>query len=272
MSAPSSAKGLVFMNWLSFLLTLFANAMANILPINGLNTGQVSALYPNLFVPDGFTFSIWSVIYTWLLLYVVISSSWLLSSKATTAQRSAAAQLSPLFIISGIINVSWILAWHYLQVWLSLGLMLVLLTLLFLQFQRIQKASATATASIRWLLFAPFVIYFGWISVATIANSTALLVHVGWQGGPLEPAVWSAVMMNVAGILALLVGAGLRQPLYAAVVVWAMLGIYRAQQTATPWLGQVALVVAAVAALACIAGFWLAKANRSTNSSTVSIQ
>ena len=110
-----------------------ANAMANILPINGLNTGQVSALYPNLFVPDGFTFSIWSVIYTWLLLFVIISSSWLLSSKATAAQRSAAAQLSPLFIISGIINVSWILAWHYLQVWLSLGLMLVLLTLLFLQ-------------------------------------------------------------------------------------------------------------------------------------------
>ncbi|WP_416440014.1 hypothetical protein [Phnomibacter sp. MR] len=272
MSATPSAKGLVLLNWLSFLLTLFFNAMANILPINGLNTGQVSALYPNFFVPDGFTFSIWSVIYTWLLLFVIVSSSWLLSSKASQAKRSAAAQLSPLFIISGFVNVSWILAWHYLQVWLSLGLMLVLLTLLFLQFRRIQQATATASAAIRWLLFAPFVIYFGWISVATIANTTALLVHFGWQGGPLEPAVWSAVMMSVAGILALLVGAGLRQPLYAAVVVWAMLGIYRAQQTTTPWLGQVALVVAAVAALASIAGFWLAKANNTTNSSTVSIQ
>lgn len=272
MSATSSAKGLVLLNWLSFLLTLFVNAMANVLPINGLNTGQVSALYPNLFVPDGFTFSIWSVIYTWILLFVVVSSRWLLSSSASQAQRQAAALLSPLFIISGIINVSWILAWHYLQVVLSLLLMLAFLTLLFLQFQRIQQASGNATPAIRWLLFAPFVIYFGWISVATIANTTALLVHVGWQGGPLEPAVWSAVMMSVAGVLAIFVGAKLRQPLYAAVVVWAMLGIFRAQQITTPWLGQVALVVAVVAALATIAGFWLANANGGTNSSTVSNQ
>lgn len=265
MYATPSAKRLVLLNWLSFLLTLFANAMANILPINGLNTGQVSALYPNLFVPDGFTFSIWSVIYLWLLLFVIVSTFGLLSSKASPTQREAAALLSPLFIISGLVNVCWILAWHYLQVALSLLLMLALLALLLLQFQRIQKATPTATASIRWLLFAPFVIYFGWISVATIANTTALLVHVGWQGSPLGPAIWSAVMMSVAGVLAIFVGSILRQPLYAAVVVWAMLGIYRAQQTTTPWLGQVALVVAAVAALACIAGFWLAK---DTNSST----
>ena len=50
-------------NWLLFIGVVTVNALANILPINGYNTGQISAFYPNYFVPAGFTFSIWGLIY-----------------------------------------------------------------------------------------------------------------------------------------------------------------------------------------------------------------
>ena len=44
--------------WLMLLATLAVNALAAILPINGMTPGAISDMYPNRFVPDGFTFSI----------------------------------------------------------------------------------------------------------------------------------------------------------------------------------------------------------------------
>lgn len=43
---------------ISFLIMITVNALANILPINGTTTGDVSDAYPNLFAPAGITFSI----------------------------------------------------------------------------------------------------------------------------------------------------------------------------------------------------------------------
>ncbi len=40
----------------TFLIMITANALANIVPINGVSTGQVSDAYQNLFTPAGFIF------------------------------------------------------------------------------------------------------------------------------------------------------------------------------------------------------------------------
>jgi hypothetical protein len=61
----------IIITWLLFVGVIAVNALANILPINGYNTGQVSAFYPNTFVPAGFTFSIWGVIYLLLFSYTI---------------------------------------------------------------------------------------------------------------------------------------------------------------------------------------------------------
>ena len=49
---------LSILNLLGFLGTVIVNALANILPLNGITTGELSDLYPNLFVPAGLTFAI----------------------------------------------------------------------------------------------------------------------------------------------------------------------------------------------------------------------
>lgn len=51
----------------TYLIMVIVNALANILPINGIDTGAISDSYPNLFAPAGLTFSIWGVIYLLLL-------------------------------------------------------------------------------------------------------------------------------------------------------------------------------------------------------------
>lgn len=202
---------------LSFAGTIAVNALANILPINGLNTGQVSDLYPSMFTPAGLTFSIWSVIYFLLAGFIVMS--WL------RPQEKMINRILPLFILTCLLNMSWILAWHHLLAPLSAGIMLALLAALISIFRTLHQGDSTDTKLKFWVVL-PFTIYLAWICVATIANIAAVLVSLGWQGEPLSPQVWTIIMMTLAAALALKVTLDYRVPFFSMVVFWALLGIY----------------------------------------------
>ena len=53
------------------LATIVVNGLANTLPINGLTTGEISDQFEVYFVPAGYVFSIWGLIYLGLLAYAV---------------------------------------------------------------------------------------------------------------------------------------------------------------------------------------------------------
>jgi hypothetical protein len=243
----------IAITWLALAGTLAVNALANILPINGLNTGQVSGFYPNQFVPDGFTFSIWSLLYLGLLAFAGYTTrvvGWL---PAQAAARQRVVAILPLFWLSCALNAGWILVWHYLQVGLSLVVMLALLATLLFIFLRLQQHRPGRFSAGNLLADTPFVMYLAWICVATIANTTALLVHLGWQGGALSPAGWSIALQVVAFGLAAAITLRFGRPAFALVVAWALWGIYRAQSGAvaiTAASGAVLLLALALAALA----------------------
>lgn len=226
---------------ISMVTVLVVNSLAVLLPINQMSTGAISDLYPNYFVPAGFTFSIWSIIYLLLLCFCGYSI-WYAFRK--TENRSLESMLSKLliyFIITCIINCSWIFLWHYLQIQLSLVVMLAfLITLIFIYRLLLEHRSGfSGTAS--FFLQVPFSVYLGWISVATIANTTALLVHSGWEGGFLSPISWAAIMMVVAVVLGLLFLLKWRDSAYALVICWALYGIYF-KQNDEPLLARTAAI------------------------------
>jgi hypothetical protein len=107
--------------------------------------------------------------------------------------------------------------------------MLLLLLSLVQIFIRIKKV---ALLSVTELIFVklPFTIYFAWISVATIANISAYLVSVGWDGGLLSPVWWTLVLMGVATILAGWITRKFNEPVFAFVVIWALFGIFWKQK------------------------------------------
>ena len=117
-----------------FVAMITVNVLANALPINGLDTGEVSDRYPSLFTPSGITFSIWSVIYFFLGGCVVVM--W------TDRTNALILKLLPLFCASCILNISWILAWHYLLPGLSVVIMLALLFVLIIIFITLTRAGA----------------------------------------------------------------------------------------------------------------------------------
>jgi hypothetical protein len=170
---------LSILNLLGFLGTVVVNGLANALPLNNKTTGELSDLYPNLFVPAGLTFAIWGLIYVLLAIFVIYQ---LIPSVRRDAQKVDFVQrIGLLFFISSIANIGWIFAWHYEIVPLSLVLMLILLGYLIAIYLRLNIGKSEATKSEKYLVHLPFSVYLGWITIATIANVTALLVDINWN-------------------------------------------------------------------------------------------
>jgi len=229
-----------FLNFLGLTIVIAVNALANILPINGLNTGQISGFYPNYFVPAGFTFGIWGIIYILLIGFVVFSIAISFGAGDAASEKIMQAISFP-FQITCLLNAGWILAWHYLQLGFSLVIMVGLLVFLCKIFLRIQDLERPSKTSYKFWLQQPFVVYLAWISVATIANVTALLVGIGWQGGSIDPTFFSAAMILIGFILGVYFLIRFKQYSYAYVIAWALFGIYSNQINVSYLLGYTAL-------------------------------
>lgn len=210
------------LNVVFFIAAVTANTLAVVLPLNGKSTQALSDAYPNLFVPSGLTFSIWGVIYIMLALYCLYQTG-ALNRKGTFNDR-AVTGIGVFFIVSSIANFLWIFAWHYEVVWLSMALMLVLLISLMIINIKLAKIKDMSVKE-KILVQAPFSIYFGWISVATIANATALLVKYQWNGFGISAEIWTMGVIGVALILTVLQLVLKRDIAYSLVVLWALTGI-----------------------------------------------
>ncbi|HUX47758.1 MAG TPA: tryptophan-rich sensory protein, partial [Dehalococcoidia bacterium] len=166
---------LSILNLLGFLGTVVVNGLAIILPINNKTTAYLSDQYPNLFTPAGLTFAIWGLIYVLLAIFVIYQ---LIPSVRRDAQKIDFVQrIGPLFFISCIANIGWIYAWHYEMVSLSLVLMLILFGSLLAIYLRLNIGKSEAPKTEKYLVHLPFSVYLGWITIATIANATALMVN-----------------------------------------------------------------------------------------------
>ena len=229
----------IILTWVLFLGVIAVNALANILPINGYNTGQVSAFYPNAFVPAGFTFSIWGVIYLLLLSYTIGFTYFSIKGQQHPKAFIFIERINIYFLMTCVLNMAWILAWHYLQIELSVVIMLLFLSTLIQLFLKSNTMDNGLTSTQKFILQTPFIVYLGWISVATIANITALLVAYKWTAYNIAPVYWSAAMILIAILLAVLMLKKFKSIAFALVVAWALWGIYNAQGPAAPILARI---------------------------------
>ncbi len=226
---------------LTLALTLIVNSLANALPINGRTTGAISDSFPVLFVPAGYVFSIWGVIYLGLIAFGVYQA---LPSKRDNPRLVRAGWW---FSAANILNASWIFLWHYGQYAGTLVVMLGLLTALIVLYVRLGIGRVPSRGIERLVVDLPFGIYLGWISVATVANASATLYSLGWNGGSVGPVGWTLVMLAVATLLGVAMTGLRREVAYPLVLVWAFVGI-AAKQAGVPAVATASWIGAAVVA------------------------
>lgn len=232
----------IIINWVLFIIVIATNALANILPINGYNTGQISAFYPNYFVPAGFTFSIWGIIYLFLLNYSISYTYFTIKQQQFPDIKKYLDAITPYYWFTCILNAGWILAWHYLQVGVSVLIMLTFLVSLIKVFMIMQQEALTIKPLYQILIKTPFSIYLGWISVATIANITALLVHLKWNGFGIDPIYWTILMIAIAIVLGIYFILYFKNIAHPLVLVWALWGIKAAQGPKSQLINQLTVI------------------------------
>jgi hypothetical protein len=285
-----------YINILLFAGMVFMNYLANALPLNNRTTGEVSDLYPNLFVPAGITFSIWGIIYLLLAAYVAL--------QFTPQLKEVAIAAGPLFALTCLLNSLWIVAWHYDRLWFSLAVMTGLLISLILINGILRDmgndvagllsggggdgagalagggavdsgsgaeltaggsgdsnsgsgaaltAGGSAGSGVMMLAKAAFGIYLGWISIATIANVTALLVGSGFTGGPVPEQIWAIALIATGAVIVILSIPSFSNPWIGVAVVWAFAGIIIKRSGDYPAIAITALIaLLAVAAITVI--------------------
>ncbi len=202
-------------------MVLTLNTLAVALPIGGRTTGEISEMYPNLFVPAGYAFSIWSVIYLLLIIFVFLQAKGLFNTEKDTPDYIP--KIGWWFVVSCVANASWILAWHYLWTFLSVLIMLGILFSLIQIYLKLDISYPNKTSPL--LVRLPFSIYLGWITVATVANVTALLVSIEWNGFGISPVIWTSAMIIVATLVGTIVFWKRRDFAFVGVLIWAFTAI-----------------------------------------------
>jgi benzodiazapine receptor len=211
---------------LSVLATLAVNILANVLPFNGITTAQVSEQFHVYFVPAGYVFAIWGLIYIGLIAYAVF--------QALPAQREnpRLRKIGYPVVVGGLANCVWLFLWHYQQIPLTLVAMLGLLAMLIVVYLGLGIGQGRVSRLETWAVHVPFSIYLGWITVATIANVTDVLYYWNWTGFGVSARDWTLVMFAAVLVIAGLMSLTRRDIAYNLVILWALVGIAVKQSAA----------------------------------------
>ena len=237
---------------LSLVLTLVVNGLANALPINGLTTGEISDRFPILFVPEGYVFSIWGLIYLALIAFAIYSIT------PRGKQDEDIDAIAWWFVAANLFNTAWVLLWHNLQFSLTLIAIFGLLLSLVAIYLMLGVGKSQRSRVEKLLVEAPFSIYLGWATVAVVANVTQVLYSSGWRGAPLSESAWAVIMLAVAALLGGLMIFLRKEVAYPLVLTWAFVGIW-VKQGQEPLVAVTALVLGVLLGVLALGKWGLAR-------------
>jgi translocator protein len=231
--------------WLSYIAMIIINILSNSLPINGQTTAEISHRLDVYFTPAGYVFSIWSLIY-------ILLAIWLLLQYKKVKKGEFNQTIGWLFIVSCLFNIGWLLTWHYeLFIWSIIIMFALLFTLIaiYLNYSPTQSKLSQRL---------PFSFYLAWISVATIANMSYVLKYYDISLG-IPEVLGSLILVVIAATIAYLALTNSRDPYFVLVIVWALIGI--AVKTKNEAMEYGTLIVTALLVLSSLWTWFLYKKN-----------
>lgn len=209
-----------YINVVAFCAVLFVNYLANALPINNLTQAEISyEIYPVLFTPAPYVFSIWGLIYFLLIGFVIYQA---LPKYRATPYNNA---VGLFFTGTALLNIFWLLAWHYLLVTLSLVLMVLLLLTLVAIYLRISGEDSRENIYDRVFIKFLFSLYLAWICVALLANFNVILYDIGWLGIGFGSMLFTVFIIIIAALAALYIFGARQDYVFPLVFAWAFIGI-----------------------------------------------
>ena len=216
-------KSLALLNLFSVLFVIAVNYISQMYRLNDTTIGEISRRYDNLFTPAPYAFSIWGIIFLSLLAYAIFQVKRAFFSKK---ESNFISQTGYWFFIANILNASWVLAFAFdytgISVLIMLGILFSLIKIILNTNMERWDAPVEVIAFVWW----PICLYSGWIAVATIANISAYLTKLGWEGAPLSEVAWTIILIGIATIINLAMTWKRNMREFALVAVWAFVAIF----------------------------------------------
>ncbi len=189
---------------------IFFNYLASTGYIGGITPDFISNKYPTSVTPAGYAFAIWGAIYLGVITFSLF--------QALPSQIKRFARIRSLFIASCLANCAWIYVWHQQFIGLSVIAIFALLLILALIAFRYRNEAISPVK----LLFG---MYFGWVTVASIANTAIALSALGVTASETTSAGIGATLLVVSGVIGVFLRINLRNIAYPLTIVWAVVAI-----------------------------------------------
>lgn len=234
---------LSILNLIALLLHIAMSGAVQMKLLNDKDVAEVSNLFPTLFTPAGFTFSIWGVIYLALIIMCIYHVVVSFKQDKLHADNQAVSKMGGWFILNNVATAAWLYVWTHLQIALAEVMIVIQLLSLVLIHIRLDIHAASQPLANKLFTQIPLSIYLGWISIATIANTAVYLTSLKWDGWGLAADAWTLIMIVIAVILSFAMIFLRHNVFFALVVVWALAGIFfRQHQTYYPLVDTTALI------------------------------
>lgn len=227
-----------WLNVIAFAGTVAVNGLANVLPLAGVKTEDVSQKYQHLFSPADYAFAIWGAIYALLAGFVWYQA---LKKNERITQRCGV-----WFIVNCLANALWMVLWHYELLLLSVACMAVILITLIILNLRLADVNDTWQEKI--FVQAGLSLYLGWVCIATVANIASFLVQIGFSGFGIAPEIWTVALAVLSALVAISVLDRFRNAFFGIAVIWGLAGVmaqhFIGYQMRYPWaLGACVLAI-----------------------------
>lgn len=184
--------------------------------------GGMAAMLSGLFTPLGVTVGIWSVVYALLMVFCGYN---LIPAVRNSPERGTFIErVGCLFMVACILNIGWIFASYYRLLLFSAGASILLLITLTIIYLRLQVGSACASRAETYLVQVPFGVYLGWVVMVAIANVSAALACIKWDG--LSPQIWPLLGITIAVSTAVVVLVKKGDVWFSLVIAAALLGTF----------------------------------------------
>lgn len=215
-------KTFQILNGIAFFIVILVNYLSVSGFFNGKTIGDVSDSLQSLFTPAAYAFSIWGLIYLLLFGFVVYQGR---SLYTKVKDDGFILSIGWWFIISCLANCFWVFSWIYgytaLSCFFIFLLLFSLIKIILNNKMELWDAPITVIAFLWW----PFVVYSGWVTVASIANVASLLVKLDWNAFHISEVIWTIAMIIIAVVLSLLVTWRRNMREFALVAAWALVAI-----------------------------------------------
>lgn len=213
-----NTKTKAWINLFAFIITIAFNALGSFGYINGMSQKAVSDKYHNLITPAPFTFSIWGIIYTLLLLTLAM----MIVKKKDSKVNKLINIFTPTFLLSSLFNILWIVSFSYEQI----GISTIFIFLLLISLTTISKRLDEHRSEIPYRLIGiTFGLYSGWLTIASVVNVAAYLVRMGWNGFGISQTVLAPTILALSIIIVILINTKINNAVYTLPVAWAFFGI-----------------------------------------------